>query len=332
MQQIWIPRAGPPKVLEVRDAPDPTPAPGEVRIAVEAAGVNFADLMARAGAYPDAPPMPCVVGYEVAGRVDAVGDGVDPGRIGEPVLALCRFGGYTTHRCVPASQAVVRPASLGAVEAAAIPVNYLTAWMMLRIYTQPQPGDRVLVLSAAGGVGVAAMDLLRPTGAEVWGSAGTSKHAFLRERGFHHVLDSHTGARPDVKMDIILDPVGGASWSLGLDQLRAGGRLLCFGFSASAGETRSLWATLQAGLAVPWLRINPVSLMNDNKGVLGVNMGHLWDEADRVGGWVRQIVAMYADGHLRPHVHATLPFSRAAEAHQILHDRLNMGKVVLVPG
>ncbi len=331
MKQIWISKAGPPKVLEVRESPDPTPGPGEVRIAVEAAGVNFADLMARAGSYPDAPPIPCVVGYEVAGRIDAVGDGVPASRVGEAVLALCRFGGYTTHRCVPASQAVPRPEALGAVEAAAIPVNYLTAWMMLRIYTQPQPGDRVLVHSAGGGVGVAAMDLLRGTGAEVWGSAGRSKHAFLAERGFHHALDSHTHAWPDQKMDIILDPVGGDSWAKGLDHLRAGGRLVCFGLSTSAGETRSLWSTLQAGLAVPWFRINPVSLMNDNKGVLGVNMGHLWDEADRVSDWVRKIVQLHGEGQIRPHVHAVLPFSRAAEAHQILHDRLNMGKVVLVP-
>jgi NADPH:quinone reductase-like Zn-dependent oxidoreductase len=331
MKQIWIPRPGPPRVLEVREAPDPTPGPGEVRIAVQAAGVNFADLMARAGAYPDAPPIPSVVGYEVAGVVDAVGEGVDAARIGEPVLALCRFGGYSTHRCVPTGQAVRRPEALGPVDAAAIPVNYLTAWMMLRIFTQPQPGDRVLVHSAAGGVGLAAIDLLRGTGAEVWGRAGTSKHEFLLARGYHHLIDSRSDVWPEEKLDIILDSVGGGSWARGLDQLRAGGRLVCFGFSTSAGETRSLWATLRAGLAIPWFRVNPITLMNDNKAVLGVNMGHLWDEAERVSGWVRQLVALQEAGAFQPHVHAVVPFSRAAEAHQMLHDRVNIGKVVLVP-
>lgn len=331
MRQIWIPRAGPPEVLVVREAPDPAPGPGEVRIAVEAAGVNFADLMARAGVYPDAPPVPCVVGYEVAGTVDAVGEGVDPGRVGEPVLALTRFGGYTTHRCVAAPHALRRPPGLGAVEAAAIPVNYLTAWMMLRVMTRPGPGDRVLVHSAAGGVGLAALDLLAGTGAEVWGLAGPSKHAFLRERGCHHPLDSHQGEWPEEKMDIVLDPVGGESWARGLDALRAGGRLVCFGASVRAGETRSLWRDLALVAGIPWRRFNPVSLINENKGVLGVNMGRLWDEADRVAGWLGAVVAGWEAGEVRPHVHATFPFERAAEAHGVLHRRENVGKVVLVP-
>ncbi len=331
MRQIWISKAGPPDVLQVREAPDPVPGPGEVRIRVEAAGVNFADLMARAGSYPDAPPIPCVVGYEIAGAIDAVGEGVPAARVGQNVLALCRFGGYTTHRCVPAAQAVVRPEGLSAIDAAAIPVNYLTAWMMLRVYGRPEPGERVLVHSAAGGVGLAALDLLKLSRAETWGTASRAKHDFLRDRGYHHLLDSRTGEWPQEKLDIILDPVGGASWDRGLASLRAGGRLICFGFSASAGETRSLWATFRAGLAVPWLKINPVSLMNDNKGVMGVNMGHLWDESERVTGWLRDILDLWEEGRIAPFIHATVPFDKAAEAHGILHRRENIGKVVLVP-
>lgn len=333
MRQIWISRAGAPSVLEVREAPEPLPGPGDVRIVVEATGVNFADLMARAGTYPDAPPIPCVVGYEVAGSIDAVGEGVDPGRVGEPVLALCRFGGYSTHRCVPSAQAVRRPAGLDARTAAAIPVNYLTAWMMLRIYGRPTPGERVLVHSAAGGVGLAALDLCRLAKAETWGLAGKSKHSFLLERGYDHALDSHSGEWPMEKMDIVLDPVGGGSWARGLDGLRAGGRLVCFGFSASAtGESRSIWSVIRAGLAVPWFRINPISLMNENKGVLGVNMGHLWDESERVSEWLVEILKLWEQGHIHPHIHAALPFSQAAEAHGILHRRENVGKVLLVPG
>lgn len=331
MRQIWISKAGPPEVLQVREAPDPQPGPGEVRVKVEAAGVNFADLMARVGSYPDAPPMPCVVGYEVAGVIDAVGSGVSQDRLGEPVLAMCRFGGYSTHRCVPSAQAVLRPEGLGAVEAAAIPVNYLTAWMMLRVYGRPEPGERVLVHSAAGGVGLAALDLLRIARAETWGTASRAKHDFLHERGYHHLLDSRSDEWPPEKMDIILDPVGGASWARGLASLRAGGRLICFGFSASAGETRSLLSSLRAGLAVPWLQINPVTLMNTNRGVMGVNMGHLWDEAERVSGWLRQILDLWEEGQIKPHIHATVPFAQAAEAHRILHRRENIGKVVLVP-
>lgn len=330
MRQIWIPRAGPASVLEVREAPDPTPAPGEVRIQVEAAGVAFADLMARAGSYPDAPPIPCVVGYEVAGTIDAVGEGVDPGRIGEPVLALCRFGGYTTARCVPSYQAVKRPEGMDEVTGAAIPVNYLTAWMMLRIYSRPQKGERVLVHSAAGGVGLAALDLCKIAEVETWGLAGKSKHSFLLEAGYNHVLDSHSHEWPSEKMDVILDSVGGASWAEGLARLRAGGKLVCFGFSAPAAETRSLWATLMAALAIPWLKTNPIALMNDNKGVMGVNMGHLWDEGPRVAGWLHELLPLWSEGKLKPNIHATFPFEKAAEAHGVLHRRENIGKVVLV--
>lgn len=331
MRQIWISRAGPPDVLEVREAPDPIPAKGEVRIAVEAAGVAFADVSARSGVYPDAPPIPCVVGYEVAGTIDAVGEGVDAARVGEPVLALCRFGGYTTHRCVPSSQAVRRPEGLGAIEAAAIPVNYITTWMMLRVYTRPQPGDRILVHSAAGGVGLAILDLCRDSGAELWGRAGKGKHAFLLEKGYHHVLDSHADEWPDQQMDIILDPIGGPSWARGLPLLRGGGRLMCFGFANAASETRNLWSIVSGLFAIPWLQVNPLSLMNQNHAVLGVNMGHMWDEADRVGAWLGGVMDLYRAGQVRPHIHATVPFDRAAEAHAILHRRENIGKVVLVP-
>ena len=332
MRQIWFPKAGPPEVLEVREAPDPSPKPGEVRIVVEAAGVNFADVSARMGNYPDAPPFPMVVGYEVAGVIDAVGEGVDRARIGEPVLGMTRFGGYSTHVCVPAPAAVVRPAGLDAVHGAAIPVNYLTAWMMLRVMGRVEAGDRVLIHAAAGGVGLASIDLCRAAGAEMWGSAGTKKHGFIQERGVQHVLDSHSDQWPTEKMDLILDAIGGESWTKGLVQLRAGGRLVCFGLSSgSTGDRPSKINFLKSALAIPWFKMTPLALINENKGVLGVNMGHLWDETERVTGWLRQLLDLWGRGEIRPHVHASVPFAEAAEAHRILHRRENIGKVILVP-
>ena len=119
MRQIWIPRIGDPSVLDLREAPNPDPAPGEVRVAVEAAGVNFADLMCRMGLYPDGPPLPAVVGYEVAGEIDAVGEGVDADLLGRGVVAMTRFGGYSSAICVPAAQVGIRPEGLDAVTAAA---------------------------------------------------------------------------------------------------------------------------------------------------------------------------------------------------------------------
>lgn len=332
MRQIWIPRAGGPDVLTVREAPDPEPAAGEVRVAVEAAGVNFADVQARMGNYPDAPPFPCVVGYEVAGVVDKVGAGVDPARVGEAVLAMTRFGGYSSSICVPAEAALRRPAGMSAEIGAAIPVNYLTAWMMLRVMGRVEAGDRVFIHNAAGGVGLASIDLCVAAGAEMWGSAGKAKHGFLAERGVQHLLDSRADEWPAEGMDLILDPIGGASWARGLTALRAGGRLIGFGLSAgSSGDKPSKWAFLKAAAAIPWLASNPVSLINTNKGFLGVNMGHLWDEGERVIGWTRTLLEWWERGAIRPHVHAKVPFAEAAEAHAILHRRENIGKVLLVP-
>lgn len=332
MRQIWIPKAGPPDVLSLREAPDPTPGPGEVRVVVEAAGVNFADVAARLGNYPDAPPFPCVVGYEVGGTIDAVGAGVDPARVGEPVLAMTHFGGYSSHVVAPSVAVVRRPEGMDACTGAAIPVTYLTAWMMLRVMGRVQAGDRVFIHSAGGGVGLAAIDLCRAAGAEMWGSAGKSKHAFLAERGVQHLLDSHAEEWPTEKMDLILDPIGGPSWKKGLAQLRSGGRLVAFGMSAgSTSDTPSKWAFLKAAMGVPWIDSNPVALINANKGILGVNMGHLWEESERVTGWLRELLSMWEKGQIRPHIHAKVPFAQAAEAHAILHRRENVGKVLLIP-
>lgn len=336
MKQIWIPRTGDPSVLEVREAPDPEPGPGQVRVRVDASGVNFADLMARMGLYPDAPPLPTVVGYEVAGAIDAVGEGVPAARVGEPVVAMTRFGGYATQVVVDAVQAIARPPGLDAATAAAIPVVTLTAWMMLEVMGRVRAGDRVLVHSAGGGVGLAALDLLRWRGAMAIGTASAGKHALLRELGYdelidYRVEDFEAALSGGPGLDLILDPVGGASWAKGLRLLRPGGRLVCFGFSANAtGQQRSLPALLRNVLSVPWLKVNPISLMNENKGVMGVNMGHMWSEADRVAGWMRDLLSLWEEGVLRPRVHAAVPFDDPARAHRILHERANIGKVVLV--
>ncbi|HMV68826.1 MAG TPA: medium chain dehydrogenase/reductase family protein [Myxococcota bacterium] len=338
MRRVWIPRTGGPEVMEVREEADPTPGPGQVRVRVEAAGVNFADLMMRMGLYPDAPPLPAVPGYEVSGTIDQVGPGVDPSRVGAPVVAMTRFGGYAEAVVVDDVQASTRPPGMDAITGAAVPVVGLTAWMMLEVMGRVQPGDRVLVHSAGGGVGLAALDLIRYRGGYAIGTASTSKHAFLRERGFDELIDYtrvdfEEALRGKPGLDIILDPVGGDSWAKGLRLLRAGGRLICYGMSSNAqGTSRSLLSLLRNMWAVPWRSVNPISLMNENHGVLGVNMGHLWDEGERVGGWLDALMARWSEGHLRPHVHATVPFSRAAEAHHILHRRENLGKVILVPG
>jgi len=337
MRQIVIPRHGDLRVLELREVPDPDPGPGEVRVAVQASGVNFADLMARQGLYPDAPPLPMVVGYEVAGVIDAVGHGVDASWEGVPVLAMTRFGGYSSHVVIPVGQAVRRPSTLDPVTAAAIPVTGVTAWMMLEEIRRIRSGDRVLVHSAGGGVGLAALDLIKRRGGVAIGTASASKHDFLRDRGYdqlidYRVQDFYEVLREQPPLDCILDPVGGDSWAKGLKLLGPAGVLICFGFSARSKSSRrpGLLSQIREVAAIPWTSFNPVSLMHGNRVVGGVNMGRMWDEGERVSGWMAALVAMWERGELRPHVHAAVPFDQPAEAHRILHDRENLGKVVLV--
>ena len=337
MEQVWIPRIGEPSVLEVRHSPDPTPGPGEVRIRVEASGVNFADLMARTGVYPDAPPLPAVVGYEVAGTIDEIGDGVASERQGQPVVAVTPFGGYSSHVIVKDMQAVVRPVGLDASTAAAIPVTGLTAWMMCEEMARVREGDRVLVHSAGGGVGLMVLDLLRMRKAVAVGIASNHKHARLEALGYRELVDGRQqdfevalADRP--RFDAVLDPVGGASWKKSFALLRSGGCLVCYGFSAAvAGRRRSLWNTVRVVAGTPWFMFNPLRVINENKGVFGVNMGRLWGEEDRTARWLNRLVALQREGYLRPQVHARVPFSRAADGHRILHNRENVGKVVLVP-
>lgn len=335
MKQIWIRKFGAPSVLSVEEAPDPTPGPGELRVQVAAAGVNFADLMARMGIYPDAPPRPLVVGYEVSGEVDAVGEGVDQSWVGKSVVCMTRFGGYSSAVTVRAEHVAACPEGLDPVTAASIPVTGLTAWMMLIEMGRIREGDRVLVHSAGGGVGLAALDLLRWKGATAIGTASKRKHDFLTERGYDQLIDYQSADFADALagqpgLDLILDPIGGDYWAKGLGLLRPGGRLICFGASARAqGKTSSTLDGLRMIAGVPWLKMNPIYLMNNNIGVMGVNMGHMWDEAPRITGWLKELLALWQQGVLRPHVHATVPVDEAPEAHRILHDRENFGKVVI---
>jgi NADPH:quinone reductase-like Zn-dependent oxidoreductase len=338
VRQVWITKHGGPEVLQLREAPDPEPKPGEVRIRVAAAGINFADVLARMGLYPDAPRPPMVVGYEVAGTVDRVGDGVTGVREGDRVGSLTRFGGYSDVVCVSAQQAYPLPASLSFEQAAAIPVNYLTAWLMLVWLGNVRAGDRVLVHAAAGGVGQAALQICRWKGAEVIGTASAGKHARLRELGVAHCIDYRTqDFLAEVKrvtggrgVDIALDAVGGESFRKSYRALAPLGRLYVFGASALApGKKRSLLSAARGLLAMPAFR--PIPMMNSNRGVHGVNLGHLWKQAALLREMLGEIVALVADGTFDPVVDRTFPFAQAGDAHAYIQEHRNFGKVLLTP-
>ncbi len=337
MRRIWITKAGPPEVLQVREEPDPEPRAGEVRVRVRAAGINFADLMARVGLYPDAPPLPCVVGYEASGVVDRVGPGVTSFAEGDRVFAMPRFGGYTDTLVVPERQTFRMADAMGFEEAAALPVVYLTAHHMMLFTGHLRPRSRVLVHSAAGGVGLAAVQLAQTRDCEIFGVASKGKHAFLRERGVAHPLDVASDWAAEVRaktngrgVDLVLDPVGGPSWATGYDLLAPAGRLVAFGLSAaSSGKTRNIFHALAQVVRIK--RFSPRTLMDDNKTISGCNMGHLFGELDMLAEQFGDLIGLYEAGKIKPHVDRTFSFDEAAAAHHFLHDRKAVGKVLLAP-
>jgi NADPH:quinone reductase-like Zn-dependent oxidoreductase len=337
MKQVWITRAGPPEVLQVREAPEPQVGNDQVRIRVRAAGINFADLMARVGLYPDAPKLPCVIGYEVSGVVDQVGSEVRDYKVGDRVFAMPKFGGYTDTLAVSTTQVFPMPEKMTFEEGAALPVVYVTAYNMMLFTGNLRAGSSVLIHSAAGGVGLAAIQIARTRGCTIFGTASPGKHEFLRAQGVAHPLDSSgeyaTAVRSvvgDRGLDLILDPVGGKSWSIGYDLLGPCGRLVAFGLSAaSSGKTRHL---LHAAMQVFRVRkFGPMTLMEDNKTVAGTNMGHLFGRPDLVRPQFKALLEMYEAGQIRPHVDRSFRFDEAPAAHHFIHDRKAIGKVLLVP-
>ncbi len=334
MRAVVITKQGDPSVLQVQQRPDPPPpGAGQLRVVVGAAGVNFADHLARVGLYPDAPKLPAVVGYEVAGTVDAVGDGVDGGRVGERVLAGTRFGGYAEIVNVAASDCVALPDALSFEQGAAVPVNYATAWAALHGYGSLRAGERVLIHAAAGGVGIAAIQFAKAAGAQVHGTASPGKHRKLAELGVDRAIDYRRdgwwkGLDP---YDVILDALGGTSLRRSYALLRPGGRLVGYGVSAlQQGEKRSLRRAAPQALSM--LRgFNALTLLQDCKAVIGLNMLRLWDDRGTLEPWISPLNAALHDGTISPVIHAAVPFDEAPAAHRILASRENIGKVVLVP-
>jgi len=331
MKAVVITKHGGPGVLQVQERPDPELGPDEVRIDVAAAGINFADVMARMGLYPDAPKTPCVVGYEVAGTVlDAGPD--SPLTPGQRVLAGTKFGGYASQVVVPAGDVVALPDALSFEQGAAIPVNYATAWAALVGYGNLQPGERVLVHSAGGGVGIAATQIAKAHGAEVYGTASPAKHARIAELGVDHPLDYTKPGweRGLPQLDVVLDAIGGASFRRSYSLLRPGGRLVAYGASALvSGQRRNLLGALRVVVRMP--RFNLIKQMSASKAVIGLNMLSLWQDRGTLRPWIEPLQAMLDDGTIKPVVAGAFGFAQAGEAQTMITERRNVGKVVLVP-
>lgn len=343
MKAVVLTGHGGPEVFQVEERPDPPVNAGEVRIAVRAAGINFADTMARVGLYPDAPKPPCVLGYEVSGVVESVGEGVTEHKPGDRVVAGTRFGGQASMVSVPVGQVLPLADRLSFEQGAAIPVNYSTAYSGLFVMGGLKEGERALIHAAAGGVGTAAVQMARAAGAEVFGTASASKHDAIRELGVNHAIDYRTQDFEQAVMeitngegvDLVFDAQGPRSFRKGYRVLRQGGRLVMYGLAeASTEEGRSI-PKLIGSLArmptatMPWWK--SLQMMNENKGVFGLNMLAWWDREGSIERITGPLIGQIEEGGLEPIVAESFPFERAGDAHRFIAERRNIGKVVLVP-
>ena len=332
MRAVVITKHGGPGVLQVQERPDPTLGPGEVRIDVAAAGINFADVMARLGFYPDAPKTPCVVGYEVAGTILELGEGVEGLTHGQRVVANTEFGGYASQVVVPADGVLPLPDGLTFEQGASIPVNYGTAWMGLLGFGSLLPGERVLIQAAAGGVGIAATQVAKRQGAEVYGTASPGKHARISELGVDHPLDYTKSGweRGLPALDVIMDAIGGNSFRRSYELLAPGGRLIAFGASGVvSGERRNPIPALKTALRMP--RFNMIKQMSASKAVIGLNMYTLSQDDRRRAQVSAALQELTADGTVQPVVAGTFSFEEAGAAHNMITERRNVGKVILTP-
>jgi synaptic vesicle membrane protein VAT-1 len=338
MRQVVTTGTGGIDVLKVQQKPDPTPRDDQVIIRVRAAGLNFADILSRQGLYPDSPPKPCVMGYEVSGVVEAIGKSVNSSFAGKTVAAMTRFGGQSELVAVKATQIFEKPAKLTFEQAAAIPVNYLTAYALLVVMGSLHAGESVLIHNAGGGVGLAALEIAKKIGAVTYGTASPGKHKFLAERGLDHAIDYRrqdwfpvlqelTNGRG---VDLVIDPIGGAHWKKSYAALRHTGRLGMFGVSSvSANGFAGKLNLLKALVQTP--RFHPFAMLNKNRGVFGLNLGHMWHEPEKVTVWMRDILRGVDEGWINPYVDRSFSFDEAGAAHRYLEERKNIGKVVLVP-
>ena len=328
------------RAFRIEERPDPAPGAGQVAIAVDAFGLNFADVLARLGLYPDAPPLPCVLGYEVAGRIADLGEGVTGWAPGDRVMAFTRFGGYATRVLSDARGVMAVPDGLDAVTAAALPVQYGTAWYCAEEMVRLHKGDHVLIQAAAGGVGTALVQIARRRGCVIYGTAGSEeKLAYLRNLGVDYPINYRTedfatairARRGRGGLDVVFDSIGGSAFRSGYRLLAGGRRIVSLGVAAMAGPRRNLLRTAPTQLGFG--RPHPLGMLSSSRSIIGVNM--LRVSRDRPEAMNRTLAAVHrhvVDGLLTPHVGGTFPMDQLPEAHDFLGARQSIGKVVVTAG
>lgn len=320
MRAIRVHKLGGLDALTLEDIPSPAPAPGEVRIAVHAAGVNFADTLMIKGSYQHKPPMPFTPGMEAAGEVTALGDGVTDFAVGDRILAPMRFGAYAEETVIDARHAVRIPDGMDYKSGAAFPIAYGTSHLALTHRTQLKPGEVLLVLGASGGVGLTAVEVGKALGAVVIACASSAeKLEIARSRGADHLIDyAKEDIRERVKdltggVDVVYDPVGGDASRAALRCLNFEGRLITLGFAS--GD-------------IPQIAAN--YLLVKNISAIGYSFSsYRFEQPASMRRTLEEICRWYTQGKLKPHISFTFPLERTKDALNALLERRSTGKVIV---
>lgn len=335
MRAVVLERTGTPDVLAWRDVPVPEAGPGQVRVRVDAFGLNFAEVLSRKGLYGWAPERPYTLGMEAAGVIDAVGPGVDRAP-GERVMVGTQHGAYAEYVVVPAPQALPTVPGLSPVEEAAFPVNFMTAWVALRTLGRAEAGDTVCISPAGGGVGTAAVQLAARGGSRVVGLAGSREKlerveglgaaatACYGEPGFADALVRAVGPGG---IDVAVEMVGGSVFRAVRESMAPFGRVVVAGYASLDyrwWNPLSLW---RAWRGIPRLPLN--LHFTRSLGFFATHLGYLLDDPPRMEAIWRELVAFAREHDIRPQVGAVLPAREVARAHALMESRGSYGKIVL---
>jgi NADPH:quinone reductase-like Zn-dependent oxidoreductase len=333
MKAIYLVRHGAAEqAFEWKEIPSKNPEADEVAIATEAAGINFADVVARLGDYQDCPPLPAVVGYEVVGRVVAIGSNVNDIQVGQRVLAFTRFGGYSEFVCQKALAVAPIPEDMPAGEALALATQYCTAYHASHVVTNIMPGDRVLIQAAAGGVGTALVQLCKLRGAYIYGTAGSeAKLKYMRTQGVDVAINYNKEDFSKVikePIDVAFDSLGGETYRKSFKLLNAGGRLVGYG-AASLSDAPNL--LVKGKRALEFGIYHPAPLLIASQSLIGINMLRLADSRPDVLAYsLRQVIELAAAGKIKPHVGKMYPASEIVQAHKDMQQRKTIGKIGIV--
>ncbi|XP_031699809.1 synaptic vesicle membrane protein VAT-1 homolog [Anarrhichthys ocellatus] len=323
--------------LQVKTQERPQLQAGEVLVRLKACGLNFAELLGKQGLYELLPTPPVILGMEGSGVIEAVGEGVTDRKVGDRVIAMSRSGMWQEVVVVSANLTFPMPEQMSFEEGAAIPINYITAYMMLFEMANVRPGKSVLIHMAAGGVGIAVTQLCQTVpDVTVFGTASATKHETIAQGGVTHPIDYRTkDYMEEIRkispkgVDIVLDPLGGSDTQKGFSLLKPLGTLVVFGAAnCVTGQKKNLLA-----MAKTWynqLSLTALKLMQSNKAVCGFHLGYITD-GELISRTMFKLLELYDQGKIKPRIDSCYHFEQVTDAMKRMHERQNIGKVILLP-